>query len=274
MQDELVHRLMGFGLSVNQAKIYLSIIQSPSLNIKAISTNTKVHRQDIYKILPKLEKMGLIVLTIGHPISIRPIPIEQALNNVIEIKSQKAKQEIKQLKTTVKILVDAIKTQQQNNVEKESIIQAEYLSTDYAIQHQLDAAYANAKTKVDVIINFQILESVSLRASKRFQSLAENGVKTRIILDIPRKKSDLNMLQNIIPRQDDFFIKIVKNETTLKPYIIIDDKNIYVSTKRRTPNQLPCVLHTNSENVISVYRDNFESTWIKAKELPKLFWAT
>ena len=71
IQEELVNRLSQFGLTTNQSKVYLSIIHVGSISAGNISKVTFLHRQDIYKILPKLEKKGLITKTIGKPTKFR-----------------------------------------------------------------------------------------------------------------------------------------------------------------------------------------------------------
>jgi sugar-specific transcriptional regulator TrmB len=60
MEEDLVVKLESFSFTVNQAKVYLCIVQSGKTRVGQISKITQLHRQDIYKLLPKLEKMGLI----------------------------------------------------------------------------------------------------------------------------------------------------------------------------------------------------------------------
>src|SRR4030042_6398097 len=108
MEKDLVKRLTDFGLSVNQAKVYLSIIQSASTSANTISKTTRLHQQDIYKILPKLEEMGLITKTADRPVTIEAIPMEEALSHIVSMEQQKANQRITRLKADLKALVNAI----------------------------------------------------------------------------------------------------------------------------------------------------------------------
>jgi sugar-specific transcriptional regulator TrmB len=64
MQEDMVIKLAEFGFTTNQAKVYMSIIKSGSISVVKIAQNTKLHVQDIYKILHKLENMGLITRTV------------------------------------------------------------------------------------------------------------------------------------------------------------------------------------------------------------------
>ena len=58
MQEDLVKGLEIFGFTPNQAKVYLSIVGAGSSSVGKIAEASKLYRQDIYKIIPKLEKRG------------------------------------------------------------------------------------------------------------------------------------------------------------------------------------------------------------------------
>ena len=97
MQEDLVEKMTNFGFTINQAKVYLSIVQSGKTGVGRISKNTQLHRQDIYKLLPKLEKMGLITRTIDKPFMIEALPVKKALESIILKEKEKADQRITQL---------------------------------------------------------------------------------------------------------------------------------------------------------------------------------
>ena len=51
---------MGLGLSPNQAKVYQTILKLGNVPVGLIAKSSSVRREDVYKVLPTLEKMGLI----------------------------------------------------------------------------------------------------------------------------------------------------------------------------------------------------------------------
>jgi DNA-binding MarR family transcriptional regulator len=65
-QEDLVIKLESFGFTVNQAKVYLCIVQCGKTRVGKIAKTTQLHRQDIYKLLPKLEN-GLITKPLTNP---------------------------------------------------------------------------------------------------------------------------------------------------------------------------------------------------------------
>jgi sugar-specific transcriptional regulator TrmB len=54
--NELAQKLNDFGLSINQAKVYLSVARLKVASVSDISRETQLYRQDIYKIMPVLSK--------------------------------------------------------------------------------------------------------------------------------------------------------------------------------------------------------------------------
>jgi len=68
--DEDTVLLIGLGLSLNQARVYLAILQLQK-TAGQIAKFSKVRREDVYRILPTLEKMGLIERWLGKPTEIR-----------------------------------------------------------------------------------------------------------------------------------------------------------------------------------------------------------
>ena len=57
--------LMGLGLSPNQAKVYQTILKLGNVPVVLIAKSSSVRREDVYKVLPTLEKMGLIEKLLG-----------------------------------------------------------------------------------------------------------------------------------------------------------------------------------------------------------------
>ncbi|MCZ2856768.1 MAG: hypothetical protein O2U62_06710, partial [Candidatus Bathyarchaeota archaeon] len=72
--EKNVEILTDFGLTGNQAKVYLAAARLRLASVGQISKVSKVRREDVYRILPKLEKMGLVERLLGKPTKIRATP--------------------------------------------------------------------------------------------------------------------------------------------------------------------------------------------------------
>jgi sugar-specific transcriptional regulator TrmB len=65
--DENTDLLLGLGLNLTQARVYLSILRLDRAKVGQISKFSKVRREEVYRILPALEKMGLVERILGKP---------------------------------------------------------------------------------------------------------------------------------------------------------------------------------------------------------------
>jgi len=262
MPKDLVKELAVLGLTSNQAKIYLAIVQAVTIAVSTVAESTKVHRQDIYKILPKLEKMGLIAKTIDKPFKIKAIPIETALNRLVINERKKETERINRLETTVRKLVRVVREQQKQQEITEEDIQFILLSTDAEIKSMGDNSFENARIGCNMVLSLELLEKRKYRFRDRFQTLAKNKSKTRLIIETPNnEKLAERIIEEIKPTNDDKFdAKLIHKEKPV-PYYIIDRREVWISRKKKTDAGLPCVLWTNSRNIIQFREETFEKAW-------------
>jgi len=85
---------MDFGLTRNQAKVYVAVARLRLASVGKISKVAKVRREDVYRILPKLQKMGLVEKLLGTPTKIRATPVEEALSLLIKHKEDEAREKV------------------------------------------------------------------------------------------------------------------------------------------------------------------------------------
>jgi hypothetical protein len=46
-----------------------------------------------------------------------------------------------------------------------------------------------------------------------------------------------------------------------KHYQIIDRREVWIATQRRTESGFPCILWTNDQNIINIYVEHFKKSW-------------
>jgi sugar-specific transcriptional regulator TrmB len=88
--DENTELLLGLGLTLNQAKVYLAVIKLEKTTVVQVANFSKVRREDVYRILPSLEKMGLVERLLGKPTEIRATRILDALSLLVDTEKGKS----------------------------------------------------------------------------------------------------------------------------------------------------------------------------------------
>jgi sugar-specific transcriptional regulator TrmB len=262
MQEDLVIKLANFGFTVNQAKVYISIVQSGATRVGRISKNTQLHRQDIYKLLPKLEKMGLITKTIDKPFMIEAVSIEKALDNLVSKERKKATERISHLENNLRDVVNSL--QEQPRVEEET--RFTLLTTDEAIKNKGRLIFKKLKKECLLVINLENIQTSSMNYFRDFlQAIADSNAKTRLIIVTNEEEETVKQtIEKIAPKTNHFLIKMI-DDRICKSYQIIDNKEIWIATQQVTESGYPCMLWTNDRNIIDVYRENFKKAWSSAR---------
>ena len=102
--DENTDLLLGLGLSLNQARVYLAILKLEKTTIGQVAKFSKVRREDVYRLLPSLEKMGLIERLIGKPTEVRATPISDALSLLVTEEKNRTDERLTGMRSSVQRL--------------------------------------------------------------------------------------------------------------------------------------------------------------------------
>ena len=249
---------MDFGFTTNQAKVYLSIVQSGRTRVCRISKNTQLHRQDIYKLLPKLEKMGLITKTIDKPFMIEAIPFQKALENVILKEREKANQKIMFLERNLREMVDAL----QNQPELKEEARFTLLSTDEAIKNKGKFIFKKLRKQFFLVTSPENIVKPGLHYySDLFRYIADHKAKLRILLiSADHKGAVKQVIDKLASKNASVHVKLLQR-TVSKNFQIIDNQEAWVATQQKTEQGYPCILWTNDSNVVDVYREYFKKVW-------------
>ena len=258
MSDDIVTKLVDFGFTTNQAKVYLSIVQSGRTRVGRISKNTQLHRQDIYKLLPKLEKMGLITKTIDKPFMIEAIPFQKALENVILKEREKANKKITYLERNLREMVDAL----QNQPELKEEARFTLLSTDEAIKNKCKFIFKKPRKHFFLITSPENIVKPGLHYyNDLFRYIADNKAKLRIVLiSTDGKEAVKQVADKLASKNATVHVKFLQ-KTVNKNFQIIDNQEAWVAAQQKTEQGYPCILWTNDSNVVDVYRDYFKKVW-------------
>ena len=81
--DEDTVLLLGLGLSLNQARVYLAILKLEKTTVGQVAKVSKVRREEVYRLLPALEKMGLVERLLGKPSEVRATLISDSLASLV-----------------------------------------------------------------------------------------------------------------------------------------------------------------------------------------------
>jgi sugar-specific transcriptional regulator TrmB len=262
MKTDLAKELGTFGFTLNQAKVYLSIVQAGSISVSKIAESSKLHRQDIYKILPKLEEKGMITKTLGNPLAVVAIPVETALKNLLSKETKNALERINRMKAELNQISNALSMI--SGTEAGAVYQEprySLLTRESDIKNREDALFEEAKKECNIVSSLELMKMIGPNLFNRFQIAANNGAKIRLLIEATRREKWIKAsVEQAKPDTNEFTAKFIISKSP-KSFQIIDRKEVWISVSKISPSGIPCVFWTNDENIVFAYLERFEKLW-------------
>jgi len=259
--DENTSLLLGLGLTLNQAKVYLAVIKLEKTTVGQVANFSKIRREDVYRILPSLEKMGLIERLLGKPAEIRATRISDALSLLVAEEKGKSDERLLAMKGIVQKISLTDWKQQLPTEESIYILMAE----KKAILAKTSDLISNSRKEIAVIADKERIMPVIFQFSDQYKSAIKKGVTVRLLFEGKSPDSSLKKKVKTLIGGGPLVCVKFHNER-LNHFIMADDKEAMITTSKETGlGESPC-LWTNNCNLIGVLRTGFESDWIKAEE--------
>jgi sugar-specific transcriptional regulator TrmB len=257
--DENTDLLLGLGLSLNQARVYLAVLKLEKTTVGQVAKFSKVRREEIYRILPALEKMGLIERLLGKPTEIRATFISDALTFLVAEEKRKSDERLLGMKSTVKKL--SLKEWAQQPPEEESIFIL--IPDKKAILAKTSGLIGDSRKEVALIADKTRIMPVLSRFSDEWKRGIKSGVQIRLILE--GDSPDASLKEKVKKLIGGVSVQVKFHCEPLNHFIMSDDKEALITTSKESGLGESPSLWTNNSNLIGVLRTGFESDWKKAE---------
>jgi sugar-specific transcriptional regulator TrmB len=258
--DENMALLLGLGLTLNQAKVYLAILKLQKTTVGQVASFSKVRREDVYRILPSLEKMGLIERFLGKPTEIRATRVSNSLTSLVTEEKNRSEERLTDMRSKVQKL--SLKDWKQQPLGEESIYIL--IAEKKAILAKTSELINNSKKEVGLIADKARIAQVLANFSDEHKHAIKIGAKIRLIFE---GESPDTLLKEKVQKLIGGTSVLVKfHREPLNHFIMSDDKEALINSSKESGLGDSPSLWTNNSNLIGVLRTGFESDWIKAKD--------
>jgi len=258
--DESTDLLLGLGLSLNQAKVYLAILKLERTTVAQIAKFSKVRREDVYRILPILEKMGLVERIMGKPAEIRATPISDALAFLVTEEKTKSDKRLSGMRTRVRKL--ASKDWKLPLPEKESIYIL--IPERKAILAKTSKLIKNSKKEASLVADKVRILPILSQFSEDFKTAMKKGAQIRLIFE--GDSPDDLLKEKVQKLIDGPSIHVKFYRKPLNHFMMSDDKEAMITASKESGLGEAPTLWTNNGNLIGILKTSFESEWQKATD--------
>jgi sugar-specific transcriptional regulator TrmB len=258
--DENTDLLLGLGLTLNQAKTYLAILKLEQTTVGPVAKFSKVRREDVYRILPALERMGLIERLLGKPAEIRATPISDALTFLVAEEKTKSDDRLSGMRSRVQTL--SLKDWKQPLPGEESIYIL--IAEKKAILAKTSELIRNSKKEVALIADKGRIMPVLSQFSDECKQALRKGAQIRLLFE--GDSPDGLLKEKVKKLIDGASVHVKFYRGPLNHFIMSDDKEALITASKESGLGESPSLWTNNSNLIGILRTGFESDWEKAED--------
>jgi sugar-specific transcriptional regulator TrmB len=256
--NENADMLSSFGLTHNQAKVYLAIARLGIASVSQVSKVSKVRREDVYRIMPKLEKMGLIEKILGKPTKIRAISVEDALSFLIKREQDIANKKVSALMFKKDKFLEHFKAYNMKPISEEPHFAL--ISQREGIINKELTMVKNAEREIDVITSRDKFLHIFTVYSEPFKEAIRRGVRVRMILNVTEHEdSILRIIEEYKSFRASLDLKYTDHQSG--HYVIMDYKEALVATSTEPTIGENPYLWTDDGNLVGLLQKNFEGIW-------------
>jgi len=256
---EHVETLTRLGLSHRQARVYLALLISGTSTAKAISRVSKVPRQDIYTVMPALEKMGLCEVAIAKPAMFRATPLRKGVELLMQHK--RAEYEEMQVKTTN--LLDELEHYNRGTRFQEDKTEFFLLPKMQERVLMIEEAINNATSAVDSFTTPKIFRQVLVSSKETLMKTLKRGITFRFLVeDLKSRDSQLEIPQAAL-KNPHFEIRYVTVPVPAAA-VLIDKKEVFFGTTIDFQNAT--YLWSNNPYLVGIIQNHFETIWNSASK--------
>lgn len=257
--------LSSFGLTGVQSRVYLAVLNRNGISIGEISKETKIRREDVYRVIPRLEQMGLVEKLLSKPTKIRALPVQHALSNLIDVKQLSFDKRIAELKVSTARFVNHCnkgKRRKGDRGEDSSFI---LLTQPNGIVVKASNMIAAAERKIDAVYAQKQLNQFIPVFSDPLKQAVGRGVSARLLsqgsINDPNYRELLTqIMKRYLPSSPNIEVRCA--EVAMSHSLVVDHKEALSETSleneylTRNPS-----LWTNNKGFVALISLNFESVW-------------
>lgn len=257
--DQVKEALYKYGLTANQAKVYILLGKYGSKTAPEVCKALRLPRTETYHLLTTLQNKGIVSATFQHPIKFSALPLNKAVWVLVNAEKERVKDLENQEKELVKLWnnIPDFQTEEDKSVE---------------YKFQMLQGTNQIHGKINEMINTAKKEFRVLGSEKDFLKFYHCD----FLAPLDNSKIDLKLLTSSSDRTMYIFDEIDRTKVKKMPegiqenlcFIIKDDDELAFFMKNANQSEpQPIAMWTDSNSMIHSMKLLFDSIWEKSKNI-------
>lgn len=262
---KIAEELSEYGITCNQAKVYIAAAKIGIASVSQISKISNVPREEVYRLLPKLENLGLIEKTIERPMRVKASNFRTVLSILVSRKKDMLLREISELEQKTGAIITNF--QKLNTISKSSEkVHITIIRQNEAITQKLVSMIENSEITFSISISrekfIHFLNNYRLQIMKALS----RGVKFHVILERKEYNDTLHDYLKEFEKAGRLEIRFV--DQLRSHYILADNKQALMSTSmKHAAFGNKAKMWTDDDSIMHVLKENFEIMWLTSEHI-------
>jgi sugar-specific transcriptional regulator TrmB len=252
--------LTELGLTTTQARVYFSLCQVGISTANAISKESGIARQDIYRVLTELEEMDFVEKTITKPVMFEPVPLEETIDVMMKERAKKSSE----LQTKTHELVQSFVAKKTRLIAEEP--QFVLIPKGRAILQKGKETLRATQDSMDCVTSYKrFLQMMFTISGDVFETL-NRGVKFRFILDKP-DDTRMQLPKNVedFRKASSCSIRYISHPPQAL-IAIYDKREAHIVTSLYPDFNGASMLWSNNPSIVGIIKYYFETIWFNQSE--------
>jgi sugar-specific transcriptional regulator TrmB len=254
--DACIQVLMKLGLTLLQATIYLNLTKLEKAGVTRISRIANVARPDVYRVMPALEKRGLVEKMIFVPTIYKATPIKEGLSMLLD---QKIEEDAELQKRTNALLQFFPENSTVNSTTDDS----QFIITNEKnlLNKKFQCAISGAQIDLNMLCPLKGFSRIFFYNQANFRNALKRNVEIQIILKSTDNEPKLKGIEDL--RKNPLLkVKYISDQTPVC-LVMADSKEVNIQLS----NGFVPSLWSNNPQILKVASAYFEAIWHKDEYL-------
>ena len=249
--------LVDFGLTKTQAKIYVTLVSLGVASASEVAALSKIRREEVYRIIPELEKRGIISRKLQTPRKFAVANPETAIEILTKTKLEAMRDEIDKVERKRTEIVSKLKA-----IElpvKQNAASIEVISQRNQAHARLTEIAQNARKYLDIAAK---LENLILVYSNRPKNVTDRIIKKVKMRIITESHGYEGLAKELVTESEANGNSVELRFVERLPFslIIADDTEAMWGEGQPTTEDFP-VFWANDPTQIAILKMSFENLW-------------
>ena len=258
-KEEHVETLVKLGLTSLQARIYLTILTLQKANVGKISNSAEIARPDVYRVLPTLEKIGLVRKVIATPIRYEATPLKEGCQ--ILLGQKKREYEDAEKKSTE--LISEFDAENHSLFDENCVESFCLVNSKQLMIEKVMIADSTAEKGIDVIGRWGAMRALVFSNTEIYEKAMKRGVRIRFIIDNPPNPND-KIIEKWSRSSPLFELRYLTEKLPIRG-AIYDCKSANMCVRSIQDMELTPSLWSKNPEFVQLLVNYFENLWQQAK---------